>query len=129
MATSWSDVQGHMRATYKLVDDEPDMMSLVWDYEGKRYQKVVLRRYRWSDRDMLEVKSAFAHKGNLDPAAMLEASGRLPLGTVALSGDVYLVVYNAILGTLGLDDVDFLLKKIAGAADNLEEKFLGRDHV
>lgn len=125
--TTWSDLQRHMRSRYKLQDDEADMLSMVWSYDDERMQKIIVRRYRAADRVMVEFKSAFAHRGQLDPIVLLEENSRLPLATIALSGDLYLVVYNALLDHLHLDDFDFILSRVAALADALEEKYLRND--
>lgn len=125
--TTWSDLQRHMRAKYKLQDDQPDMMSMVWSYDDGRSQKLIVRRYTAAERPMVEFKSAFARKGDVDAVTMLEDNSKLPLATVALSGDVYLVIYNALLDHLHLDDFDFVLSRVAAVADALEEKYVRKD--
>lgn len=126
--TTWSDLQRHMRAHYKLQDDQADMMSMVWSYDDGRVQKIIVRRYKAADRVMVEFKSAFARRGQVDPVQLLEENSRLPLATIALSGDLYLVVYNALLDHLHLDDFDFVLSRVAALADALEEKYLRNDN-
>jgi len=127
MSTTWPEVQKHMRDSYKLADDTPDMISMIWTYEEGRQQKILIRRYRAADREMLEFKSAFAHRSDAEPEALLRDNASLPIATVALSGDVYLVVYNALLGNLAMPDLNFLLSRIAAVADRLEEKHAGED--
>ena len=127
MPITWSQVQKHMRATYKLADDTPDMISMVWTYEEGRTQKILVRRYKAAEREMVEFKSAFARREDVEPEALLRDNASLPLATTALSGDVYLVVYNALLTGLSDDVVDFLLSRVAAVADRLEEKHAGAD--
>jgi hypothetical protein len=116
-----------MRARFRLQDDEPNMMSMVWTYEDDRSQKIIVRKYKAANRDMVEFKSAFARKGDVDPLVLLEDNSKLPLATVALSGSVYLVVYNALMDQLGTEDFDFILSRVAAVADALEEKYVRRD--
>jgi hypothetical protein len=125
--TTWGNVQKHMRARFRLQDDEPNMMSMVWTYEDDRSQKIIVRKYKAANRDMVEFKSAFARKGDVDPLVLLEDNSKLPLATVALSGSVYLVVYNALMDQLGTEDFDFILSRVAAVADALEEKYVRRD--
>ncbi|MFT4624122.1 MAG: hypothetical protein ACI8PZ_002781 [Myxococcota bacterium] len=125
--TTWAEVQRHMRARFRLQDDQPDMMSMVWTYEDDRSQKIIVRKYKAANRDMVEFKSAFARKGDVDPVVLLEDNSKLPLATVALSGSVYLVVYNLLLDHLHLDDFDFVLSRVAAVADALEEKYVRKD--
>ena len=127
MSTSWSNIQKHMRETYKLADDTPDMMSMVWTYDDGRSQKIVVRRYKAFERDMLEFKSPFARKGEIEPEVLLSDNSRLPLATIALSGEVYLVVYNSLVDGLSMGDFDFILSRVADVADTLEEKYASHD--
>ena len=127
MPTTWPLVQKHMRSSYKLADDTPDMLSMVWTYEEGRTQKILVRRYKADDREMLEFKSAFGRRDDAQPEALLRNNASLPLATVALSGDVYLVVYNALMHNLSTDDLDYLLSRVAAVADRLEEKHAGND--
>ena len=125
--TTWADLQRHMRGTYRLQDDQPDMMSMVWSYDDGRMQKIIVRRYQAAGREMVEFKSPFARKGQVSPETLLEDNAKLPLATVALSGDVYLVIYNALVEHLVLEDFDFVLSRVAAVADTLEEKYVRED--
>ena len=126
MAT-WNDIQKHMRGRYKLADDQPDMMSMVWTYEEGRHQKIIVRRFEAAGQDMVEFKSAFARKGQVEPEVLLRDNAQLPLATAALSGDVYLVVYNALIRTLDDASFEFILARVAAVADTLEEKYGSSD--
>jgi hypothetical protein len=125
--SQWSDIQKHVRGAYRLQDDQPEMMAMVWAYDDGRHQKVVMRRFASAGRDHIEFKSPFAKRGQVDCAELLEANAKLPLGAVALSGDVFLVMHNALATTLTTEDVDFLLQRIADIADSLEAKYVRTD--
>ena len=58
---------------------------------------------------------------------LLKKNSELPLATVALSGDVYLAVYNMLLEHLHLDDFDLVVSRVAAVADTLEEQYVRRD--
>lgn len=119
----WSEVQSYMRKTYRLQDDEPEMMSVVWAYEDGRTQRVIVRRYRADERDMVEVKSPFSRAGAVAPDVLLRENAQMTLATIAQSGEVYLVVYNLILDCADVVSFDFVLKRVAATADALEEKY------
>ena len=121
--TEWLDIQKHLRSNYRLQDDEPDMMSMVWSYDDGRHQKILVRRYTSEGRDHVEFKSPFARLGAVDCEQVLRDNAKLPIGAIALSGDVYLVLYNALVSTLDGDHLDFLLQRVADIADSLEEKY------
>ncbi|MBX2803890.1 MAG: hypothetical protein KTR31_39810 [Myxococcales bacterium] len=125
--TTWADLQRHMRESYRLQEDQPDMMSMVWSYDDGRMQKIIVRRYEAAERQMVEFKSPFARVGQVAPETLLQDNGKLPLATVAQSGEVYLVIYNVLLENLVLDDFDFVLARVAAVADTLEEKYVRAD--
>lgn len=123
----WSDIQNFLRERYRLAEDQPDMVSLVWSYDEGRSQKVILRRFVANQAEILEIKSAFARRGDVEPEELLRVNARLPLATTALSGDVYLVVYNVLCTTVTMDSLDTLLGRVAAVADSLEEKYSPAD--
>ncbi len=123
----WGDIQTYMRSTYRLQDDDPDMMSVVWAYEDGRSQRVFVRRYRADDHDMVEVKSPFARVGEVDAEVLLRENSQMTLATIAQSGQVYLAIYNLLLSATTVDDFDFVLKRVASTADALEEKYASAD--
>ena len=125
--TQWSDVQDFLRERYRLAEDQPDMVSLVWSYDEGRSQKVILRRFVANQAEILEIKSAFARRGDVEPEELLRVNARLPLATTALSGDVYLVVYNVLCTTVTMESLDTLLGRVAAVADSLEEKYSPAD--
>ena len=124
---SWEDVRDHMRSTFKLHQDEPELVSMVWTYEDGRHQKIILRSFSAFERQLVEFKSAFARIEDADPVEMLRKNSELPLGTIALHGDVYVVVYNAVLEHLDMADLDLYLSRVAGLADKLEEEYGKKD--
>ena len=120
---SWNALREHMRVNYKLKDDRDDVISMVWSYDDGRHQKIILRRYQAFDREMVELKSAFASAAELDPRELLRRNAELPLATIAQAGDVYLVVYNTFLAHLNFDDFALYLARVADVADTLEAEF------
>ena len=92
-----------------------------------RAQHALGRALDAAGREMIEFKSAFARKGDVEAEEMLAENSKLPLATIALSGEVYLVVYNALLSHLDMEDFDFCLSRVAAVADTLEEKYARQD--
>jgi hypothetical protein len=126
MAT-WSDVQDHMRSSYRLQSDEPQALAMTWSYEDGRTQRIMVRRCVADGYDMVEFKSPFARLGRAEPLELLRENVRLPFGAVALSGDVFLVVHNADLADLDVPRFDRLLQQVARLADRLEHKYGRQD--
>ena len=93
---------------------------MIWAYEDGRSQKVILRRYTAFDREMLEIKSPFASQQAIQPELLMRKNSELPLATTALSGDVYLVVYNLLIGSIKEEDLELVVGRVAAIADALE---------
>ena len=55
--TTWPDIQKHLRGSYKLADDTPDMISMIWSYDDGRKQKILVRRFKAAEREMLACSS------------------------------------------------------------------------
>lgn len=123
----WSELRNGLRERYQLAEDEPNMVSLVWTYDEGRSQKVILRRFVANQFEILEIKSAFARRGDVEPEVLMRVNAQLPLATTALSGDVYLVVYNVLCSTVTPESLDTLLGRVAAVADHLEEKHCSGD--
>ncbi len=126
MAT-WSEIQTHLRSTYRLSADEPHAAAMAWAYGDGRTQRIVARRFVHDDVEMVELKSPFARVGGPDALELLRENCRLPVGAVALSGEVFLLVHNAALAGLDTAGFDALLAQIAALADRLERKHGGGD--
>lgn len=124
---SWTQLQEYTRHKYTLEDDKPSMMSMVWVYEDGRKQKIVIRKFEAFGREMIEFKSPFARIDDVDAQPLLRKNSELPLATIALSGDVFLVVYNMLLEHLHFDDYDLVVSRVAAVADTLEEAYVVRD--
>lgn len=124
---TWTELQNYTRNKYTLEDDQPSMMSMTWTYDDGRKQKVVIRRYEAFGRQMIEFKSPFARTDDVGSEVMLRRNSELPLATIALSGDLYLAVYNMLIEHLHLDDFDLVVSRVAAVADTLEEEYSKRD--
>lgn len=120
---TWTEVQDHFRKKYTLERDTPDMLSMVWMYEDGRSQKVILRRYSSFGHEMIEVKSPFARKEDVSADVLMEKNSELPLATTARAGDVYLVVYNMVLGGFTTEILEMAVSRVAAIADALEAEF------
>ena len=127
MLQTWTEIQNHFRAKYTLENDKPTMFSMTWMYDDGRTQKVILRKFNAFDREMLEIKSPFAEKDQIASEVLMRQNSELPLATTALSGDVYLVVYNMLIGGRTSDDLELIVGRVAAIADALEQKHVQTD--
>ena len=121
--SNWMRVREHLRKTYKLEDDEGELVSMVWSFPDDRTQKVVVRTFKAFDRELVEIKSAFAKGAEVEATVLLARNAELPLGTIALSGDVLFVVYNVLLEDLSDADLRLYMTEVATVADTLEKQY------
>jgi hypothetical protein len=73
------------------------------------------------------LRSAVCRQDQLSPEEALRRNDELPVATLALSGDVYELVYSFPMEALTADRFDLLVDQIAADADDLEELFSGGD--
>lgn len=123
MAT-WGEVQERVRATFRLDSDGPDEFALTVPRQAGsgREQRVMVRRYRAWDRELVEFRSAFGERGDFDADALLQEALQLPIGGIALHGRFWVVVHKECLDQLTVDGVLFLLTRVSLLADVLEER-------
>lgn len=123
----WTEVQAFCREHYDVMSEAEDHTNLVWSWkDGRRQVLQVVYRDAFG-RGVLHVRSAFAEESEVDAMTLLRMNRELPFATVALVGESWYVVYNALIKHMALDEVEFCLARVAAVADTLEEQFLGKD--
>ncbi len=121
---TWPEIQQHARHTYKLQQDEADFFSLVFRYDDERTQKIWVRHFSAMDTEWLEFRSVVCRRTELPPEVALRKNADLIIGALALDeDDDYILVHNAPLATMDLDEFERPLHAIAYSADRLEQRF------
>ncbi|MBN2798071.1 MAG: hypothetical protein JXX28_02905 [Deltaproteobacteria bacterium] len=123
----WSEVHNFLLTKFEVAGEEDGHTSLVWSWRDGRKQKIQVSYRDAFGRGLLHIRSSFAHEDEVDAIALLRMNRELPFATVALMGDTWYVVYNALIQNMALDEVEFCMARVAAVADTLEEQFLGRD--
>ena len=123
MAT-WDAVLAEARALPGFDARAEDEFSLTFErrqVDGtQRAQRVWLRRYEAWSTAMVEIRSAFAEAGVMEPEAAMRHNLDLPLGAIARHGDVLVVVCKLPLTPLSLEGVLFAARRVSMVADVLE---------
>jgi hypothetical protein len=121
---TWAEVQAQVRRSFQLDRDDEDEFALTIARQAAdpREQRVMVRRYRAWEREMIEFRSAFGELGDSDPESLLRESLHLPLGGIALHGRFLVIVHRECIEPLSVESVLFLLTRISLVADELEEK-------
>ncbi len=121
---TWPEIQQHARHTYSLQQDEEDFFSLVFRYDDDRTQKIWVRHFSAMDAEWLEFRSVVCRGTELRPEVALRKNADFVIGALALDkDDDYVLVHNAPLATMDLDEFERPLHAIAYSADRLERRF------
>jgi hypothetical protein len=128
MAT-WKDLAGYVRANYKVSDESPTSMKLVFDTGNLRSQLVMLWYMTLGEggEEWLQIESPFAEVGRVDLRNALEEVGRIVCGGLALIGDVVTIRHAVPLANLNINEFERPLALVTNTADRLEAKLAGGD--
>lgn len=119
----WNDIRQYARTSYQLSNDEADWFGIIFEIAPGRTQKVVVRVYRAYDREWLEFRSAVCKQEELSPVVALRQNAEMAMGFLALIGERYYVLHNALLATLDLEEFKMPLHFLAMHADKLERQY------
>ena len=124
MAT-WENLQTVLRSRFELDRDEASQLSLTLTFEteeGTRKQRVLLRQYIALDCRMIEIRSAFGLAAEQDALELLAQSLSLPIGGIAIHGEVVLVVQKVPLSLTSEEAIIEMMMQVGFLADCLESE-------
>jgi hypothetical protein len=125
---SWTEIQEYARAQYMMTRDEEDWFSITFGYEDGRSQLIRCRRFTAYDEEWIEFVSVICKLEELSPKVALKKNAKLPIGSIALDDDDdYVLVHNAPLATMDIEEFVRPLHAIAQIADTIEEEHSGSD--
>ena len=125
----WQDLVGYVRANYKVADESPTMMKLVFETGDLRSQVVVLWRQTLKDgaEEWLQIESPFAKVDEVDIRRALEEAGNLVCGGLAVMGDILTIRHSVPLENLNINEFERPLALVTFTADELERRLSGGD--
>ena len=124
MAT-WENLQSTLRQRFQLDRDEASQLSLTLSFDtgsGTRKQRVLLRNYVALDCRMVEIRSAFGLAADQDYHKLLQQNLSLPIGGIAIHGEVVLIVQKVPLAQATEDAILEMLMQVGFLADCLESE-------
>lgn len=124
---TWGEIQEHVRGKYKLDTDNPESFSLVWAYDNKRTQKIIVRKFNAFDQEWLAFMSAVCKSDQMSHTVALRKNFEFAVGALALDGDYIVFTYSAPLATMDPDEFELPLHVVASTADKLEAQFSATD--
>lgn len=125
---SWTEIQEYARSQYMMTRDEEDWFSITFGYEDGRSQLIRCRRFTAYDEEWIEFVSVICKFEELSPKVALKKNFKLPIGAIALDDDNdYVLIHNAPLASMDLEEFVRPLHAVARIADTIEEEHSGGD--
>ncbi len=124
---TWPEIQEYARSKYKLAEDHEDSFKLVFEYENKRLQAVIVSRFEAMDREWCDFSSACCRLDQMSPEVALQKNFGFAVGALCLDQDIYVVRYSVQMATMDLDEFELPLHVVASTADRLEQEFARED--
>jgi len=126
MAT-WSELKGFLKSNYKVQKEEENNIVVLTEFSDGRSQLVYIFKRDLKGATWADVSSPIGtiQTGSLNAA--LEMMEGLACGGLVKVGDLHAVKHCMPIADLSTDEIAGPLALVAGAADTLEEKFIGGD--
>ncbi len=124
---SWGEVQEYARSKYKLAEDNENNFKLVFEYQNKRLQAVIISRFEAMNRDWCDFASACCKLNEMSPETALRKNMGFAVGAIALDRDIYVVRYTCQMGTMDMEEFELPLHVVASTADQIEQEFSASD--
>jgi hypothetical protein len=127
MAT-WSTLVTYVQSHYKISEQGPEMLKMVFETADQRSQVVFLWRQTLAGgEEWVQIESPFAEVGMVDLQQALEAIGAMVCGGLAIA-DGYVTVRHAVpLANLDINEFERPLLLVSTSADRLESTLIGGD--
>jgi hypothetical protein len=127
--TAWPDLVKYVRANYKIADETPTSMKLIFDTGHLRSQVVMLWYETLGDgaEEWLQIESPFAEVDEVDVRKALTEIGRTVCGGLAVIGDVLTIRHAVPLANLNINEFERPLTLVTNTADRLEAQLAGGD--
>lgn len=126
---NWSSVTEYMRSHYKISDERPDSMKLLFDVGDLRSQMVFLWRMSLLDgtEEWVQIESPFGRLDSVDLRGAIEATRNTVCGGIGAAGELATVRHAIPLLNLDINELERPLLLVTGMADSLERQFQGGD--
>lgn len=126
--TTWNDLVAYVHANYKIADENPNMIKMIFETGGMRSQVVILWHLTLHEgEEWVQVESPFAELGSIDLAQALQHVGNTVCGGMALFGNLVTFRHSLPLDNLNINEFESPLALVTTTADNLEKTLVGGD--
>jgi hypothetical protein len=125
---SWNDLVEYVKRNYKVSDEQPDMLKLLFETGNMRSQVVLLWHMSLSNNEeWVQIESPFAEIGSVDLAAALAKVGNTVCGGMAQYGNFVTFRHSLPLENLNINEFESPLGLVTNTADGLEKELVGGD--
>jgi hypothetical protein len=126
---SWNGLVDYVRQNYKIAEETPGGIKLVFDVGNGRSQLVFLWRQQLmnDDEEWVQVESPCAEVGQVSLQRMLEELGKMVCGGAAIIGNHVVVRNSMLLADMDVAEFERPLQLVTGTADRLENQLFGGD--
>jgi hypothetical protein len=128
MAT-WSDVVQYIKSHYRISEEQPDMIKMVFDTGDLRSQVVFIWRQTLAggEEEWVQIESPFGELGSVDLGRALAEVGSTVCGGMAQFANVVTIRHALPLENLNLNEFERPLALVTNTADAIERKLVGGD--
>jgi len=125
---SWNDLSAYVHRTYKIADENDNMIKLVFETGNLRSQVVVLWHLTLADgEEWVQIESPFAELGSVNLGQALQHVGQTVCGGMALLGNMVTFRHSLPLDNLNINEFESPLILVTKTADDLENALVGGD--
>jgi hypothetical protein len=125
---SWNDLSAYVHRTYKIADENDNMIKLVFETGNLRSQVVVLWHLTLAGgEEWVQIESPFAELGSVNLGQALQHVGQTVCGGMALLGNMVTFRHSLPLDNLNINEFESPLILVTKTADELENALVGGD--
>jgi hypothetical protein len=126
---TWADLTDYVKSNYKIADQKPGFIKLVFEVGGLRSQVVMLWHQTLSGgtEEWVQIESPFGELGSVDLTKAVQAVGDTVCGGLACMGNLVTFRHSLPLLNLNINEFERPLTLVTNTADELEKRFTGGD--
>jgi hypothetical protein len=125
---TWEDLVAYVRSNYKIADEQPGMLQLIFEVSDGRSQLVYLwRRELLGIEEWVQIESPIGPLDEIDTRALLSEAGDKVCGAVAATDTIAFYRHSVPLAHLDINEFERPFQLVINTADALERKFCGGD--
>jgi hypothetical protein len=127
--TTWNSLAEYVRSHYRITDEGPNTIKLIFETGDLRSQVVFLWRQLLLDgtEEWLQIESPVGRVDSMNLRAVLDEVGAMVCGGAAVMDGVLFIRQAMPIANLDINELERPLRLVTTSADVLERKFVGGD--